>query len=161
MPPMATCPPWLSRRPTQSVPDLAALRIPGTTRRPGRAKHDEIVDEELSDLFRLRSGSRLYGAVVVARTGGRLSFTGHIESAHRRADIDRLWVTGRRFRARSELAPRDTTTAGPVRPEHSRLRRGNPKSPWRPARRRHRRLAAPDRQLSSNSSASVCATYTC
>ena len=70
---------------------------PGNGTSPRPSKHDEIVDEELSDLFRLRSGSPLYGAVVVARTGGRLSFTGHIESARRRADIDRLWVTGRRF----------------------------------------------------------------
>ena len=31
------------------------------------------------------------------KRGGRLRFTGHIESTQRRADIDRLWVTGRRF----------------------------------------------------------------
>ena len=80
----------------QSVP-IWLHTHPGNDTSPRPSKHDEIVDEELSDLFRLRSGSPLYGAVVVARTGGRLCFTGHIESAHRRADIDRLWVTGRRF----------------------------------------------------------------
>ena len=80
----------------QSVP-IWLHTHPGNDMSPQPSKHDEIVDEELSDLFRLRSGSPLYGAVVVARTGGRLSFTGHIESARRRADIDRLWVTGRRF----------------------------------------------------------------
>ena len=90
------------------VPGLAAAEAdqavpiwlhthPGNGTSPRPSKHDENVDEELSDLFRLRSGSPLYGAVVVARTGGRLCFTGHIESARRRADIDRLWVTGRRF----------------------------------------------------------------
>ena len=80
----------------QSVP-IWLHTHPGNDTSPRPSKHDEIVDEELSDLFRLRSGSPLYGAVVVAQTGGRLCFTGHIESAHSRADIDRLWVTGRRF----------------------------------------------------------------
>ena len=80
----------------QSVP-IWLHTHPGNESSPRPSKYDEVVDEELADLFRLRSGSPLYGAVVVALTGGRLCFTGHIESSHRRADIDRLWVTGRRF----------------------------------------------------------------
>lgn len=90
------------------VPALAAAEVdqavpiwvhthPGDESSPQPSKHDEIVDEELADLFRLRSGSPLYGAVIVARTGKRPCFTGHIQSSNRRADIDRLWVTGRRF----------------------------------------------------------------
>ena len=90
------------------VPSLAAAEAdqsvpiwlhthPGNDSSPRPSEHDEVVDEELADLFRLRSGSPLYGAVVVARTGGRLCFTGHIESANGRRDVDRLWVTGRRF----------------------------------------------------------------
>ena len=71
---------------------------PGLESSPRPSKHDEIVDLELSGLFRLRSGSPLYGAVVVARTGGNFCFTGHIETEHRRTGIDRMWVTGRRFR---------------------------------------------------------------
>ena len=62
------------------------------------SEYDEVVDLELRDLFRLRSGSPLYGAVVVANTGGHFCFSGHIESEHRQFDIDRLWVTGRHFR---------------------------------------------------------------
>ena len=90
------------------VPSLAAAEAdqsvpiwlhthPGNDSSPRPSKHDEIVDEELANLFRIRSGGPLYGAVVVARTGGRPCFTGHIESVDRRTDIDRLWVTGRRF----------------------------------------------------------------
>ena len=71
---------------------------PGAESSPRPSEYDEIVDQELSDLFRLRSGSPLYGAAIVARTGGNFCFSGHIESEHRRSDIDRLWVTGRRFR---------------------------------------------------------------
>ena len=80
----------------QSVP-IWLHTHPGNGSSPRPSKYDEIVDKEIADVFRLRSGSSLYGAVVVAETGGRLCFTGHIESTNSRADIDRLWVTGRRF----------------------------------------------------------------
>ena len=69
----------------------------GNDTSPRPSKYDKIVDDELADLFRLRSGSPLYGSVIIARAEGRLCFTGHIESAQRRSDIDRIWVTGRRF----------------------------------------------------------------
>ena len=93
----------------QSVP-IWLHTHPGNNSSPRPSKHDEIVDEELADLFRLRSGNPLYGAVVVARTGGRLCFTGHIESDNRRNDIDRLWVTGRRF-ALAQNWLHETTTS--------------------------------------------------
>ena len=80
----------------QSVP-IWLHTHPGDGLSPRPSRHDEIVNDELRDLFRLRSGSPFYGAVVVALTGTRPLFTGHIESSHSRADIDRLWVTGRRF----------------------------------------------------------------
>ena len=70
---------------------------PGSESSPRPSKQDELVDEELADLFRLRAGSPFYGSIVVAQTGGRLCFTGHIESDNRRTEIDRLWVTGRWF----------------------------------------------------------------
>ena len=80
----------------QSVP-IWLHTHPGSESSPRPSKHDELVDEELADLFRLRAGSPFYGAIVLARTRGHLCFTGHIESNNRRTDIDRLWVTGRRF----------------------------------------------------------------
>ena len=90
------------------VPTLAAAEAdgavpiwlhthPGDDSSPRPSKDDEFVDEQLADLFRLRAGSPLYGAIVIARPEGRPCFTGHIESDNRRAEIDRLWVTGRRF----------------------------------------------------------------
>ena len=80
----------------QSVP-IWLHTHPGSEASPRPSEHDELVDEQLADVFRLRAGSPLYGAIVIARTGGRLCFTGHIESEDKRNDIDRLWVTGRRF----------------------------------------------------------------
>ena len=70
---------------------------PGNESTPRPSKRDELVDRQLADLFRLRAGSPLYGAIVIARPGGRPCFAGHIEADNWRADIDRLWVTGRRL----------------------------------------------------------------
>ncbi|MCY3971010.1 MAG: ThiF family adenylyltransferase [Acidobacteria bacterium] len=70
---------------------------PGHESTPAPSKRDELVDEELSDLFRLRSGSPFYGALILAQPEGGLCFSGHIESDDWRGDIDRLWITGRRF----------------------------------------------------------------
>ena len=80
----------------QSVP-LWLHTHPGRESSPNPSERDELVDEQLAGLFRLRAASPLYGSVVIAPTRGRFCFTGHIESAEGRTDIDRLWVTGRRF----------------------------------------------------------------
>lgn len=80
----------------QSVP-IWFHTHPGNGSSPRPSRHDDIVDQELADLFRFRAGSPLYGAVVTAHDDGRLRFTGHIESHDERSDIDRVWVTGRRL----------------------------------------------------------------
>ena len=93
---------------TGYVPALAAAEAdqsvaiwlhthPGKDSSPRPSKHDKIVDEELADLFRFRSGSPFYGTLVVTQTGGHLCFTGHIESDKGCRNIDRLWITGRRL----------------------------------------------------------------
>lgn len=90
------------------VPALAAAQAgacvpiwlhthPGEGSSPKPSHHDEIVDEQLNDLFRLRSGSPYYGTLVVAHDHGHLRFAGHIESDDGHEEISRLWVTGRRF----------------------------------------------------------------
>ena len=71
---------------------------PGTTSTPQPSKADKIVDRELTDLFRLRSGSPFYGALVIANGSQDFSFSGHIENDCMRSKIDRIWTTGRRFR---------------------------------------------------------------
>ena len=68
---------------------------PGSSPRP--SGRDSVVDAQLSDLFRLRAGSPWYGALIVGRSGGNFTFTGHIESADNRVEIDRLWRTGARW----------------------------------------------------------------
>ena len=68
---------------------------PGSSPQP--SGRDRVVDSQLSDLFRLRSGSPWYGALIVGRSGGSLTFTGHIESTDSRVEIDRVWTTGVRW----------------------------------------------------------------
>ena len=68
---------------------------PGSSPLP--SGRDLVVDAQLSDLFRLRSGSPWYGALIVGRSGDSLTFTGHIESEDGRFDIDRVWTTGARW----------------------------------------------------------------
>ncbi len=64
---------------------------------PRASSRDRVVDAQLANLFRDRSGSTHYGSVVFARVDGSLAFTGHIESASGSEDIERLWITGRRL----------------------------------------------------------------
>jgi molybdopterin/thiamine biosynthesis adenylyltransferase len=71
---------------------------PGEGSSPRASHHDELVDQQLSDLFRLRTGSPYYASIVISIRQGRLRFTGHIESAAGSRDIDRLWAVGERFR---------------------------------------------------------------
>ena len=70
---------------------------PGKGASPYPSRRDQAVDKELADLFRLRSGSLLYGALIVARTEGHLCFSGHIDTPDRRDDIDRMWLIGDKF----------------------------------------------------------------
>ena len=70
---------------------------PGKASSPRPSGFDQIVDQQIADVFRLRSGSPAYGAVVLAPTDEHLAFTGHIEFGDERSDIDRLWIVGRRF----------------------------------------------------------------
>ncbi len=74
---------------------------PGPGGSPRPSSRDSVVDAQLANLFRLRSGSGWYGALIAGRPGGDLAFTGHLESADNRIEIDRLWTTG----ARWALAP--------------------------------------------------------
>ena len=71
---------------------------PGEESTPQPSERDRVVDQQLADLFRLRANSAIYGAIVISRTEGRFCFTGHVESDNLQASIDRLWITGRRFR---------------------------------------------------------------
>ena len=71
---------------------------PGAPASPQPSYLDRLVDEQLSDLFRLRSGSEHYGSLILGLGGSALRYTGFLDSAGPRAPIDRLFSIGLRFR---------------------------------------------------------------
>jgi molybdopterin/thiamine biosynthesis adenylyltransferase len=72
---------------------------PGHDGLPQPSKHDRIVDSQISDLFRLRSGSPYYGALIFSRRSSELAFTGHLQHDGCSAlQIERLWQVGDRWR---------------------------------------------------------------
>ena len=70
---------------------------PGDGASPRPSHHDKMVDDQLGDVFRLRSGSDYYGSVVISAQNSQLRFTGRLESETESVDIDRLWSVGDRF----------------------------------------------------------------
>jgi len=70
---------------------------PGSGASPTPSRRDKRVDHELAPLFQLRAESPYYGALILAHDDGKLTFTGHLESAEERSRIDRLMVVGARL----------------------------------------------------------------
>jgi molybdopterin/thiamine biosynthesis adenylyltransferase/proteasome lid subunit RPN8/RPN11 len=71
---------------------------PGSDSIPIPSRHDQVVDSQLADLFRLRTGSDYYGALVVSPRAQGFSFSGCLKSATSTVRVDRLWIVGDRFR---------------------------------------------------------------
>lgn len=72
---------------------------PGVEASPLPSSHDDIVDDQLAELFRLRSGSDYYGALILAPRNTGVAFTGHIGmDREQTTPICRMWVVGDRFR---------------------------------------------------------------
>src|SRR5580704_3215969 len=70
---------------------------PGRDALPRPSDHDHIVDREIADLFRLRSGSPYYGALIFSPCSSELIFTGHLQpEGCQTARIERLWQVGDR-----------------------------------------------------------------
>ena len=83
---------------------------PGMDSVPQPSSHDEEVDRQIADLFRLRSGSPFYGTLIVSPRANGIAFTGYLQpegEAH--VPIVRLWEVGDQLRlVRSfDLAPLD------------------------------------------------------
>ncbi|MBI2220395.1 MAG: ThiF family adenylyltransferase [Acidobacteria bacterium] len=72
---------------------------PGVDSWPRPSPHDRIVDTQLADLFRLRTNSDYYGALILSPRERGLCFTGQLHGHDGRTpSIDRLWIVGDRLR---------------------------------------------------------------
>lgn len=80
---------------------------PGMESPPRPSEHDWKVDDEIADLFRLRSGSPYYATLIFSPRPQGFAFSGYIQpEGGARAPIDRLWQVGDRLRlTRSFLLP--------------------------------------------------------
>lgn len=71
---------------------------PGEDGLPKPSHHDERVNREIEDLFRLRSGCPYYGALIFSPRATELAFTGHLQHQDKPAlKIERLWQVGDRW----------------------------------------------------------------
>jgi molybdopterin/thiamine biosynthesis adenylyltransferase/proteasome lid subunit RPN8/RPN11 len=80
---------------------------PGMESAPRPSEHDWKVDEQIGDLFRLRSGSLYYGTLIFSPRTVGLAFSGYIQpEGGSLLQIERLWQVGERFRlTRSFILP--------------------------------------------------------
>ena len=68
---------------------------PGQDGLPVPSHHDLKVDEEIAELFRIRTGSRYYGTLIVSPRADDVIFTGTVQQAEGPTkSIDRLWRVG-------------------------------------------------------------------
>jgi molybdopterin/thiamine biosynthesis adenylyltransferase/proteasome lid subunit RPN8/RPN11 len=72
---------------------------PGLDSWPRPSAHDQVVDDQLKELFWLRTNSKHYGALIISPRREGLTFTGHVDTeAGEQVAIDRLWIVGNRLR---------------------------------------------------------------
>ena len=72
---------------------------PGAAASPWTSADDQVVDTELSESFRIRSGIECYGALILSFGTSGLKFTGHFSTPdHVTHRIDRIWEVGDRYR---------------------------------------------------------------
>ncbi len=68
---------------------------PGEKGVPLPSRYDRKVDKDLADLFRLRTGTDHYGALIFSPRGSSLAFSGMLaREGHKPVRIDRLWQVG-------------------------------------------------------------------
>lgn len=77
---------------------------PGMEATPISSRFDRVVDREIEDLFRLRSGSPYYGSLIFSPRMANLAFTGYLQREGDEArQITRLWQVGDRWRLLRQL----------------------------------------------------------
>jgi hypothetical protein len=70
---------------------------PGRWADPRPSEHDELVDDQLQETFRVRSGAGLYASLIASPTGQWFRFTGRVRTDDGALPIERLLVVGERW----------------------------------------------------------------
>lgn len=80
---------------------------PGVGSAPKPSSYDLTVDEEIADVFRLRSGSECYGTLIIAPADTGYAFTGSFEKEPgTKLPIGRIWSVGETWRLRHSFSSR-------------------------------------------------------
>ncbi|HEY5378268.1 MAG TPA: ThiF family adenylyltransferase [Pseudolabrys sp.] len=70
---------------------------------PQPSPMDEVVDRQIAEVFRIRTGSDYYGSLIVSSVEGGFNFTGRIETQDHRWRVERVLTVGERLQLRHEF----------------------------------------------------------
>jgi hypothetical protein len=84
----------LSRAETLKATAVWVHTHPGDGGAPSPSIHDTVVDKNIADVFRLRSGSRDYGALIFSPRPDGFAFTGHINGGDVSTPLEQAWIVG-------------------------------------------------------------------
>jgi molybdopterin/thiamine biosynthesis adenylyltransferase/proteasome lid subunit RPN8/RPN11 len=103
--------PWLAEAERLGAMAIWFHTHPGLGGTPLPSKADKRVDEEIADLFRLRSDSPYYGTLIVSPRESGFAFSGTLQRDDgTNVAIDRLWIVGERWRLINAIDSRDLRT---------------------------------------------------
>lgn len=71
---------------------------PGVEGIPTSSRHDHRVDDQVAELFQLRTGSGYYGTLIVSPRADGIAFTGELRDEQGSASVSRLVVVGEGLR---------------------------------------------------------------
>jgi molybdopterin/thiamine biosynthesis adenylyltransferase len=84
---------------------------PGKNANPTQSEHDHIVDSQLADLFRIRTNSSYYGALVFSPRERGIAFTGFVErEGESRRTIKYMLEVGDRWRLTREFTCQNSSS---------------------------------------------------
>ncbi len=91
--------PWLGEAETIGAACIWVHTHPGDFGRPLPSAADVIVDGEIAGMFRARTASSFYGALIFSPRDAGVAFSGYLEDEDaERVALERLWVVGDRLR---------------------------------------------------------------
>lgn len=89
--------PALGRAEREGFTPLWLHTHPGDGASPQPSDLDEVVDDDLAEVFRIRSGSEIFGSLVLASERSRLRFTGRLVEGDKTVSVDQLLCVGSRI----------------------------------------------------------------
>lgn len=71
---------------------------------PTASGKDKVVDSQIADVFRIRTGSEYYASLILSASADGFNFTGKVEMTSGVQALDRIWCVGDRWRLKRPFA---------------------------------------------------------